>query len=360
MWCAIAFWRITFSFRNTCASLVADGCYAENRDNTMITAKIAAIVYHLPEKRLRNEELAVMFPEWTADTIKQKLGICERRVAAPNECASDLAVEAAEKLFLQSALRREEVDYLLLCTQSPDFILPTTACLLQERLGLSTYIGALDFNLGCSGYIYGLGLARGLIETGQAQNVLLITAETYSKHIHAEDKNVLPLFGDAAAATWVRAVESDMALIGPFVYGTDGRGAKQLIVSGRGMRNSDSSGADPWLRMEGQAIFAFALQTVPEAVSALLQKAGYSIGEIDLCVLHQANKYMLDCLRKKLGVPTERFVIALENYGNTVSSTIPIALTDVHAAGGLEPGRNIMMVGFGVGLSWAGCLARFP
>lgn len=324
----------------------------------MITAKIVGIAYHLPEKRLTNDELAEKFPEWTADKIKQKLGISERRVSGPDEYASDLAVTAATKLFVQSGVTRESVDYLLLCTQSPDYILPTTACILQERLGLQRGIGALDFNLGCSGYIYGLGLAKGLIETGQAKNVLLITAETYSKYIHSDDVSVRTIFGDAAAATLISAVESSKELVGPFVYGTDGRGAKQLIVAGRGLRQVAEVGEDPWLRMDGQAIFAFAMNAVPKVMSDLLDKAGCSMEEIDLCVLHQANKYMLDCLRKKMNVPVEKFVVAMENYGNTVSCTIPIALTDVHAVGNQDGDRTVMMIGFGVGLSWAGCLAR--
>ena len=190
-------------------------------------AKISAIEYFLPANVITNEDLAASFPEWTAAKILQKTGIAERRVAAPDQCSSDMAVEAARKLFFHAgACKSADVDYILLCTQSPDYFLPTTACLLQDRLGIPSSAGALDFNLGCSGFVYGLGLAKGLIETGQARNVLLITAETYSKFIDDSDQSTRPLFGDAAAGVdFVAADEhSSEPFIGPFVFGTDGGG----------------------------------------------------------------------------------------------------------------------------------------
>ena len=168
-------------------------------------AQISAIEYYFPTNVVTNEDLARDFPEWTPAKILEKTGIAERRLAAADQCSSDLAVEAAEKLFQSGACQRSEVDYLLLCTQSPDYFLPSTACLLQDRLGIPQTAGALDFNLGCSGYVYGLGLAKGLIETGQARKIVLITAETYSKFMHPSDKSVRPLFGDAAAATLISA-----------------------------------------------------------------------------------------------------------------------------------------------------------
>ena len=191
---------------------------------------IEAIEFYLPEAVLSTDQLATEFPEWSAEKIDAKTGILERHIAAPDECASDLAVKAAEKVFKSGVCSPDSIDYLLLCTQSPDYFLPTTACLLQDRLGLRTSSGAVDFNLGCSGYVYGLGLAQGLIASGQAARVLLITAETYSKYIHHKDKSVRTIFGDAAAATVIGATHSAEPLFGPFVYGTDGRGAHNLIV----------------------------------------------------------------------------------------------------------------------------------
>src|SRR5690242_19857668 len=163
----------------------------------MIQAAIKAIEYYLPENAVSTEQLAAEFPEWSVEKIEEKTGIRVRHTAGAGECASDLGCAAAQKLFDSGACAAADIDYILLCTQSPDYFLPTTACLMQERLGIPTHAGALDFNLGCSGFVYGLGLAQGLIATGQAGRVLLITAETYSKFIHPRDKSVRSLFGDA-------------------------------------------------------------------------------------------------------------------------------------------------------------------
>lgn len=340
-------------------------------------ATIRAIEYHLPESVVTNEDLVRDFPDWTMSKIAHKTGILHRHIAGPQECASDLAVIAAEKLFATGICHREEIDYLLLCTQSPDYILPTTACVLQDRLGLPTTIGALDFNLGCSGYVYGLSLARGLIETGQAKRVLLLTAETYSKHMHREDRSVRALFGDAATATLIegRADTPDDSLpwIGPFVFGTDGRGRDNLIVARGGMRHpeavpesdregtSDRNNGDRFpnhLYMNGPEIFTFTLEAVPPAVEALLQLSGRSLESIDRFVFHQANRFMLEHLRSKLGIPPEKFVVALSESGNTVSSTIPIALKEARDRGQINDGQRIMLVGFGVGYSWGATLIR--
>ncbi|MEI7671681.1 MAG: ketoacyl-ACP synthase III [Deltaproteobacteria bacterium] len=321
-------------------------------------ARIKAMAYTLPEQVLDNHELARQFPEWTAERIEQKLGIGKRHIAGQSECASDLAFFAAEKLLVQNNQKRESVDYLLLCTQSPDYILPTTACILQHKLKLPTTCGALDYNLGCSGYVYGLGLAKGLIETGQARNVLLLTAETYSKHIEESDKNVRTLFGDGAAATWVERIEDATECIGPFVYGTDGSGAADLMIEAGGMRMPAGKG-DPYLRMNGPAIVAFTLQTVPTAIQQILEKSGLSLDHVDRIVFHQANAFILEALRKKAGIPSEKFIYALRDFGNTVSSTIPIALVEAESAGNLKPGMRVLLVGFGVGFSWGACLIRW-
>ncbi|HEX2746999.1 MAG TPA: ketoacyl-ACP synthase III [Verrucomicrobiales bacterium] len=329
-----------------------------------MNATIAGIEYHLPEKVLTSAGLAAEFPGWSVEKIQSKTGIEERRIAGDEEFASDLAVQAAEKLFA-GGIARDSIDALLYCTQSPDYFLPTTACLLQDRLGLPTTIAALDFNLGCSGYIYGLGLARGLIQSGQAKRVLFLTAETYSKFIHPGDRSVRTLFGDAAAATLVEARES-AGLDGPFVYGTDGSGAQNLIVPAGGIRKPQAQNAEVitddagnqrtenHLYMNGPEIFNFTLRIVPATVESLLTKSGLALADIDLFVFHQANQYMLEHLRKRLGVPAEKFLVSMQKCGNTVSSTIPIALRMAQDAGQLQDGMKIMLLGFGVGYSWGG------
>ncbi|QJD99018.1 ketoacyl-ACP synthase III [Massilia forsythiae] len=337
-------------------------------------ARILDLAEWLPAQVLANDELAALYPEWSADKILAKTGIRARRLAAPGETAADLAAAAAERLFAQGVVARAEIDFILLCTQAPDYLLPTTACVLQERLGIARSAGALDFNLGCSGFVVGLSLAKGLVESGAARRVLLLTADTYSKYIHAQDRSVRTLFGDGAAATVVGAADAaapDGQAIGPFVFGTDGRGAHDLIVATGGARHArdaasgvaqlDANGnlrSRDDLYMNGAEVFAFSLREVPKAIDALLDKAGLAKDDIDYFVLHQANRFMLDALRKKIGVAPEKLPIHMEDVGNTVSSTIPLTLIRMRAAGQLRPGARLMLVGFGVGYSWAATILQ--
>ncbi|HLQ44195.1 MAG TPA: ketoacyl-ACP synthase III [Planctomycetaceae bacterium] len=339
-------------------------------------AILKAIEYYLPPRVLDNPALCEVAPNWSPQKIQSKTGINERRVSEEDELSSDLAFKAVTQLFESGACQPADIDFLMLCTQSPDYFLPTTACPLQNRLGLRTNCGAFDFNLGCSGFIYGLGLAKGLIETGQAQTVLLVTAETYTKFITPTDMSVRTLFGDAAAATLVQAADlvgDQTPAIGPFVYGTDGRGAKNLIVKTGGMRSPvagfASGGGDedadehplvpPTLYMNGPEIFLFTLEAVPDLVQAVLDQTGLTFNDFDLFVFHQANEYMLRHLRDKIQIPPDRFFVSMSHCGNTVSSTIPIALKEAHNAGRLKPGDRLMLVGFGVGYSWGATVMRW-
>lgn len=316
-------------------------------------ALIRAVEYYLPETILDNDALSSRFPEWTPERIEEKLGVKTRHIAAPNECSSDLAVRAAEKLFASSRVSPSEIDYILFCTQSPDYFLPTTACLIQSRLGIPQTAGALDFNLGCSGYVYGLGLAKGLIESGQARRVLFLTGETYSKFLDPDDKSTRTIFGDAGTATLLEGVQIEKDLVGPFVYGTDGSGGNCLIVRKGAFRESGNCSGE--LLMEGPEIFDFTLRRVPEALNELLSRTGHSIRDVDCFVFHQANKYMLQKLMAKCSIPESKFVINLTDTGNTVSNTIPIVLKQLAKRGGLHPGALVVLVGFGVGLSWGCC-----
>jgi 3-oxoacyl-[acyl-carrier-protein] synthase-3 len=334
-------------------------------------AAIKSIHFHLPEEKLTNEQLAQECDDWDVEAIFNKTGISIRGLAGPDDCASDLGVAAAQKLFEAGDCAPSEVEFLLFCTQSPDYYLPTTACTMQHRLGLSTSCGALDINQGCSGFIYGLSLAKGLIESRIVTNVLLVTAETYSKFIHPKDRSVRTIFSDGAAATLVTAIESDDECLGPFILGTDGRGAQELIVPAGGLRmplspetaveRDDGSGnirSHQNLFMNGPEIFTFTLQTVPVVVAQLLQKAGMRLEDVDFFVFHQANKFMLEHLRKKLKIPPEKFCLNLESYGNTVSSTIPMALQTARGRGQTQTGDKVMLVGFGVGYSWAASMIK--
>lgn len=328
-------------------------------------SKIQAISVHLPEKKLSNDDLALQYEGWSSDKIEKKTGIRTRRIAAPNETASELGYQAAIKIFETQVVTPQEIDFILFCTESPDFPLPPSACLLQDRLNIPVKAGAFDYNLGCSGFVYGLGIAHGLIASAQAENVLLITAETYSKYIHFEDKSVRSIFGDGAAATLIKTASN--VGIGPFVYGTDGSGFKNLIVTKSNFKSCDeimSLGLDAYhpypghLFMNGPEIFNFTIQSVPKSVDQILTKAGIGLGEIDHFVFHQANHYILEHLRQKIGIPAEKFIIELSETGNTVSASIPIALDQAMAKSRIKPGELILLVGFGVGYSWAATLIR--
>jgi 3-oxoacyl-[acyl-carrier-protein] synthase-3 len=327
---------------------------------------ITHIVGHLPRSVLGNETLAAIYPDWTEVKIFEKTGIRQRRIVEENECASDLAYAAAEKLL---AVGANDADYLLFCTQSPDYLLPTTACVLQHRLRLSTSCAALDFNLGCSGYIYGLSLASALLQSNQAKRVLLLTADAYSRLIHPADKSTRTIFGDAGTATLLD--KKSRARLHSFVLGSDGSGAEQLIVKAGGSRypmrhdqrsaleGSDTAHDPHCLYMNGPEIFNFTIRAVPKLVKAVLEKAELSIDQVDLVVFHQANGFMLEHLRRKLAIPFEKFVVHLENCGNTVSSTIPLALENIIDSGRLKPGMKVLLVGFGVGYSWGGCILEW-
>jgi 3-oxoacyl-[acyl-carrier-protein] synthase-3 len=326
----------------------------------MLSARIKSIASHLPSRQMTNDDLARLHPDWDMPKIESKIGIRSRSIASPAETASDLAFEACQKLFANPECDRSSVDYLLFCTQSPDYFLPTSACILQHRLGLRKDLGAMDFNLGCSGYVYGLSIAKGLIETGQASHVVLLTADTYSKFIQADDRSLVTLFGDGGTATWIEAVESESSLMGPFVFGTNGEGGPNLMVKHGGMRHPLShplSGPVPCpMHMDGPEILNFAIRVVPDCMQRLLDKAGVNQEEVDWFVFHQANLYLLEHLRKRLGIPPEKFLIHMADNGNTVSSTIPLVLEEASRRHSFKTGDRILLLGFGVGYSWAGTL----
>ena len=322
-------------------------------------AYIKAISYYLPEKVVTNEQLVEEFPEWSVEKIAKKIGINERHIAAENETAGDMAYKAAEKLILENGIKRDCIDFVLLCTQSPDYFLPSTSCIIQSRLGLQTKCGAFDFNLGCSGYEYGIAVAKGLIVSGVANNILLLTAETYNKHIHPKDKGNRTIFGDGASASLIST--EGFAKIGEFVLGSDGSGFDRLIHKTGAMRHyqplndfhEDENGnlySSDYLYMDGKAIFDFTSDIVPSMIKETLVKHQLTMEDVDLYVFHQANKYMINYLRKLMDIDKNKFYVFMEKVGNTVSSTIPIALCEAKKEGKLY--GNVVLAGFGVGLSY--------
>ena len=331
-------------------------------------AYIKAINYALPEGVLTNEEVAAMFPEWTVEKIEKKLGIKQRHITAENETASDIAIKAAEQLFEISGINKEEIDYLIFVTQSPDYHLPTTACVIQKRMGLSHNLTAIDVNLGCNGFVVGLSLAKAVILSGQAKNVLLLTGETYSKYMHEKDKSNRTIFGDGASATVIST--DGIAEIGEFVVGTDGEGSENLIVKTGGARHMkpandlvfDDFGnprSSDNLYMDGPAILNYSLDFLAKLANDVLAKNNLTMDEIDLHVYHQANIFLANLERKTLRIPPEKYWVSIENTGNTVSSTIPIALCEAMKEGKLTKGMKVLSIAQGLGYTWGGMVLYF-
>ena len=331
-------------------------------------AYIKAISYYLPEKVVTNEELVKEFPEWSIEKVAQKVGVDSRHLSAENETAGDLAEKAARKLFEEYQIDPKSIDFLMLCTQSPDYFLPSTACILQDRLGIPTASGAFDYNLGCSGCIYGMAMAKGLIVAGIAKNVLLLTAETYNKYLYPKDKSNRSIFGDGAAACLISS--EGFAEIGEFSLGTDGSGANNLIVKTGAARCKQATGKyveddeghvwyDDYLYMNGGNIFNFTLEAVPVMMKEILEKNGLVREQIDYYIFHQANKFMLNTIRKVCVLPKDKFYVNLATTGNTVSSTVLIGLKECIDNKTIKSGNNVMVTGFGVGLSWGGTILKF-
>jgi 3-oxoacyl-[acyl-carrier-protein] synthase-3 len=338
-------------------------------------AYIRDLEIFLPENILSNSDIASLNPTWTSESIFSKIGIEERHICNKNESTSDMALGAINNLFSSgSSFKKEDVDFFIFCTQTPDFEIPTNACYLQYAAGLRTDIGAYDFNLGCSGFVYGLSMAKGLIETGQADNVLFVTSESYSKRIHPSDYKNMSLFGDAAAAVIIsssKGSEHDLSgEILSFKFGTDGKNYDKLIHFSSGfcqvgkkekyqVSYNESSFGDQYLYMDGSAIFNFTLSVIPSLIHQTLDKNNLVINDIELYIMHQANQFMLDAIRKRAKLPSEKFYISMKYVGNTVSSTIPIAIKSAISEEKIKKGNKVLLAGFGVGLSMASCVISY-
>lgn len=317
---------------------------------------IADIAVYLPEATVDDDEIKRRFG-FDQKFLDEKLGIHSRHIAASDETVADMAVAAGARLFERGSIDRERIDLVLLCTQNPDYRLPTTANLVQDRLGLSTACAALDINQGCSGFVYGLSVVRGMMASEGLSSALLITSEAYSKVMNPDDRNTVPLFGDGAAATLITA--GGTGHIGQSRFGSDGSGADVLIVRGGGGRypNRLPVGEDG-LFMNGRAVFEFMMKRVPRNVTECLAANELSADEVDLFVFHQASLFMVSSLTRALKLPPDKVPFVLADGGNTVSSTLPMALERIGGCRSLA-GKTVLLSGFGVGLSWASTVIRF-
>lgn len=333
---------------------------------TSVDAYIAAVDYALPARQVTNAELARQHPEWRMNQVALRSGVDTRHWCAPSETALDLGEAACRTLLTRTGFERDRIDAVLFCTQSPDYVMPPNACLLQHKLDLPRSVAALDYSLACSGFIYGLYLANALVRSRAARHVLLVTAETYSKWMHPGDRGPATLFGDGAAATLVSVGAPG---IGGFGLGSDGSGAASFMVPAGGARrprSSETSKAEldrsgnlrsaQDIYMDGAAVLDFVKKEVPALVRALLSREQLTLDEIDLVMFHQGSRLTLDYLHKALRVPAHKQFDNLAAVGNTVSASIPIALRAAERQGRLKPGMRVLLVGFGVGLSWGACV----
>jgi 3-oxoacyl-[acyl-carrier-protein] synthase-3 len=321
-----------------------------------MSLKITAIEYFLPAMVANNEYLVDQLG-FNQEFIERKLGIKERRRASPEESCHSLAHEAVKKLLETHRIAPDAIDFLIMVTQNPDYKLPNVASLLQASLKLRNNLAALDINLGCSGFVYALAVAKGLEATCPFSLGLIVTCDPYSKVISTDDRITAPLFGDAAAAVLLESCPGEG--IGAFDFGTDGTNAEALIVRTGGSRypQPGSSPRDNYLFMDGRAIYNFMMKRVPLSIKECLKLNQLSMDDIDFFVFHQASKYMLDSLRTRINIPAEKTVYELEFCGNTISSSIPIALKKLSSSY-LGTGKRILLSGFGVGLSWASVVIR--
>jgi 3-oxoacyl-[acyl-carrier-protein] synthase-3 len=315
---------------------------------------ISSNTYYLPEKKESNADLMLDNPDWDMLKISEKTGVFTRSIASRQQTAVDLAFEAGDKL-LKSVFCKEDIDLIVLVTQSPDYVLPTSACILQDKLGLSKKCMAFDINLGCSGFVYALSVVGSLIESGVAKKCLLLCSDTYTKYIDKNDRTCRPIFSDGASATLL--VPSKLNDIGPFVFGTDGSGYDKLIVKKGGSREPNiNTGSHGTLDMRGADVFLFTLSTVPACINELLDKSKLNIEDIDLFVFHQASQLVIENIIQAMSLNKERVFVNLGDVGNTVSASIPIALKDAETQGRLKDGDVVLLAGFGVGLSWGATL----
>ena len=323
-------------------------------------AKINAITSYLPAQIEDNADIVDA-------RFMKKIGVKSRHIAT-DESAGDLAFKAAERLFAENNIDRHETDFILLCTQHPDYQMPHTAAHLQHRLGLGKNVGSMDIGLGCSGYVYGLAVAKGLIESGLAKKILFLTSSVYTKYINVRDKSARPLFGDGATATWLEGDDSEG--LSAFVFGSDGSRYDKLIIPVGGSKFPPRDNPEVFstddnknyrsnyeVYMDGMAITYFTLREIPKLVDDVLTAAKLTRADLDYCIFHQANKFMMTYLRDKAGLNEVPFHNDISTTGNIVSGSVALAIEQVvksHGAAGL---KRVMLAGFGVGLSWAGCIA---
>jgi len=316
-------------------------------------ATITGTGRYVPERVLSNADLERMV-DTSDEWIVERTGIRERRVAAPEQASSDLALIASQRALEMAGVAASDIDQIILATTTPDRILPSCACTLQQKLG-ATGAAAYDMFAACTGFVFGLGIARGLIIGGVADTVLVVGVEVLTRIVDFNDRNTAVLFGDAAGAAVLQPCADGEGLLAVDMH-SDGELGEVLEVPAGISRNPASEATvkarEHYIRMQGKKLFPFAVRSMEDSTRKVIAQAGWTADQIDLCIPHQANLRIIDAVRERLGMPEDRMVVNIERYGNTSSASIPVALDEVVRAGRLKPGDRLGMCAFGGGATW--------
>jgi 3-oxoacyl-[acyl-carrier-protein] synthase-3 len=315
---------------------------------------------YVPDRVLTNHDLEKMV-ETSDEWIVERTGIRERRIAAPDQASSDLALIACQRALEMANVAASDVDHIVLATTTPDRILPSCACTLQRKLG-ATKAAAYDMFAACTGFVFGIGLARGLVGSGVADTVLVVGVETLSRIVDYTDRNTCVLFGDGAGAAVIQACETGVGVHAVDMH-SDGELGEVLEIPAGISRNpaSDHTVAahEHYIRMQGKKLFPFAVRSMEDATRRCAEQAGWSPDEIDLFIPHQANMRIIEGVRERLGVAEHKVHVNIDRYGNTSSASIPITLDEVVRSGRLKPGDDVGFVAFGGGITWGASVARW-
>jgi 3-oxoacyl-[acyl-carrier-protein] synthase-3 len=315
---------------------------------------ITGLGCYVPERVLTNDDLAQLV-DTSDEWITSRTGIKERRIATQEQAMTDISLPAARKALAMAHVEAADVDLLIVATVTPDMAFPSTGALLADQLGMPD-AAAYDLSAGCTGFMYAIAQAYGMIAGGLVQRALVVGGDVLSKILDWEDRSTLVLFGDGAGAVVLEAIDGDGGFLG-FELGADGAGGANLWLPGSGSRHFD--GADRFVKMNGREVFKFATRVMVSSAEAILDECGKTVGDVDVYVPHQANIRIIDYAAKKLGFPEEKVVVNVDKYGNTSSGSIPLALADAADDGRLQPGKLVLMTGMGAGLTWGSALIEW-
>jgi 3-oxoacyl-[acyl-carrier-protein] synthase III len=324
-----------------------------------VAVSITGLGCHVPERVLTNDELAAMV-QTSDEWIVERTGIRERRIAAPDEALSDLCLPACRQALEQAGLNGSDIDLIIVATVTPDMAFPSTGALLADRLGAGE-AAAYDLSAGCTGFMYALAQAFGMLAGGLSQRTLVVGGDVLSKIMDWTDRTTCVLFGDGAGAVVLERV-GEGGFLG-FELGADGSGGPQLYLPAGGSRTPASGETLAehlhFVKMNGREVFKFATRVLVSSAEAVLEECGRDIDDVDVYVPHQANVRIIEYARSKLGIPEDRVVVDVDRYGNTSSGSIPLALADAQEDGRLQPGRLVLMTGMGAGLTWGSGLIEW-